>query len=97
MAALAPIPSAKVKITVIARPLVRDSERKAIFRSLRNNWGSRFMATPEFYGAFVCSDPRHSRPRGPAWNIGRTIAETALANRQVLSGATRPNVFDRAP
>jgi hypothetical protein len=40
MAALAPMPSASVRATVIARPLLRASERAANFSSCRKVIGS---------------------------------------------------------
>src|SRR5690348_5461680 len=43
MAAFAPMPSASVSTTVIARPFARASDRKAIFKSFANISGLKFI------------------------------------------------------
>src|ERR1700688_4540614 len=52
MAALAPIPSARVNTTVIANPLERASDLSATLRSRRNN-----------SGLIIFQSPYHSEPR----------------------------------
>src|SRR4051794_26373751 len=52
IAAFAPMPSARVRITVTVRPLARPRERRAYFRSpAKSRMASNIMMFPSEYGA----------------------------------------------
>src|SRR5580658_8916954 len=56
IAAFAPMPSARVSTTVIVSPLERPNDRRAIFKSFRNNVGVKFIdASP--YSIFANENP----------------------------------------
>src|SRR5271169_2050496 len=57
MAALAPMPRARVRMTVMARPLVRARERRATFRSrMRTSNFSIVVRPPGYFGYVGCRE-----------------------------------------
>src|SRR5262249_510158 len=101
MAALAPIPSASVRITVIARPLVRAKERSATLRSRRNNSGLGIILLLRSWLLRRCQTTRASgraieqqialagvaRESGRALELGTCLIEAAELEKKVAANA----------